>query len=108
MNSNSTNRRIVNGLQKFAKRIPLAQAFVTGPTCSVNIKDAKRPKVVMSITLELSLCMSAIGKPAFHLSERVTLIDSIFGGIFMKLVSQDNTNESGLQLASPQDSVGTQ
>jgi len=67
MNSNSTNRRIVNGLQKFAKRIPLAQAFVTGPTCSVNIKDAKRPKVVMSITLELSLCMIATGKPAFHL-----------------------------------------
>jgi len=53
MNRNSTNRRIVNGLQKFAERIPLAPAVITSPTCSVNIKDAKRPKVVVSITARI-------------------------------------------------------
>jgi len=62
MNSNSTNRRIANGLQKFAEPIPLAPPVVTSPTCSVNIKDAKRPKVVVSITARIVAAHDRYGK----------------------------------------------
>jgi len=84
MNSNSTNRPIVNGLQKSAERIPLALAVVTSPTCSVNIKDAKRPKVVVSITARIVIVHDRYWTAWFSPIERATLINGISGGVFTK------------------------
>ena len=101
MNSNSTNRRIANGLQKFAKPIPLAGAVVTSPTCSVNIKDAKRPKVVVSITARIVTVPDRYLTAWFSPIERVTLINGFSVGIFYEVGSHDKMKVLNLKPTAP-------